>query len=225
MSPELFDPPKPGLKEGRRTKYSDCYALGMVMYEVLTGHAPFPDCGILAVVTKVSKGERPRRPRDAERTWFKDDIWNLLERCWKRNPEHRPNIADVLRCLKEFSKSWRPPSPQTLSGPSITDPLSWNPWWSSSGSAGEDEMSSYRAVPSQKSRDFLPQGNTSDKTHILTPFDILPVLQEVDDHRVLRSDPSEADPEFPKVFDRVGWKCLFNSQPVALTCRLQGSPP
>ena len=34
MSPELLYPKKYGLKECRPTKPSDCYALGMVIYEV-----------------------------------------------------------------------------------------------------------------------------------------------------------------------------------------------
>ena len=43
MSPELFDPGEFGLKDGRQTKRSDCHALGMVIYEVLSGQAPFLD--------------------------------------------------------------------------------------------------------------------------------------------------------------------------------------
>ena len=35
-SPELLDPINSGDKEGRPTKSSDCYALGMVVYEVFT---------------------------------------------------------------------------------------------------------------------------------------------------------------------------------------------
>jgi len=34
MSPELLDPEKFGMKDYRPTKQSDCYALGMVVYEV-----------------------------------------------------------------------------------------------------------------------------------------------------------------------------------------------
>jgi len=34
MSPELLDPDQYGLPDSRPTKQSDCYALGMVVYEV-----------------------------------------------------------------------------------------------------------------------------------------------------------------------------------------------
>jgi hypothetical protein len=34
MSPELLDPDRFGAKDWRPTKQSDCYALGMVVYEV-----------------------------------------------------------------------------------------------------------------------------------------------------------------------------------------------
>ena len=34
MSPELLDPDRFGISDGRPTKQSDCYSLGMVVYEV-----------------------------------------------------------------------------------------------------------------------------------------------------------------------------------------------
>jgi len=37
MSPELLDPEQFGISDGRPTKQSDCYALGMVVYEVREG--------------------------------------------------------------------------------------------------------------------------------------------------------------------------------------------
>ena len=40
MSPELLDPESFGLKKSRLTKESDCYALGMMVYEVLSGRVP-----------------------------------------------------------------------------------------------------------------------------------------------------------------------------------------
>ena len=41
MSPELLALDHSRLKNNRLTKQSDCYAFGMVIYEVLSGRAPF----------------------------------------------------------------------------------------------------------------------------------------------------------------------------------------
>lgn len=47
MSPELLDPERFGKSDDRPTKQSDCYALGMVVYEVCdNGISPiFRSCG------------------------------------------------------------------------------------------------------------------------------------------------------------------------------------
>ena len=105
MSPELFDPEKFDLNDGRPTKHSDCYALGMVIYEVLSGEVPFSTCSHHLVVVKVLAGERPARPQGTGGAWFMDGVWEILERCWVPQPENRPNIEDVLRCLEKVSMS------------------------------------------------------------------------------------------------------------------------
>jgi serine/threonine protein kinase len=75
MSPELLDPDQFGLKEGGPTKESDCYALGMVIYEVLSGQPPFAECKGFVVIRKVLAGERPKRPQGDEGKLFTDGIW------------------------------------------------------------------------------------------------------------------------------------------------------
>jgi len=37
MGPELINPEQFGLEDNRPTKSSDCYALGMVIYEAISG--------------------------------------------------------------------------------------------------------------------------------------------------------------------------------------------
>ena len=96
MSPELLDPEPFGLEGGRPTRQSDCYALGMMVYEVLGGRAPFAQYDDSIVTQKVLRGERPGRPRGDRGKLFTDDILGLLELCWKPQPGDRPNVEDVL---------------------------------------------------------------------------------------------------------------------------------
>jgi len=100
MSPELLFPDSFGLKHSRLTRESDCYALGMVVYEVLSGQMPFALYRNTAVIFKVLHGERPEKPRGAEAAWFTDDLWRMLELCWKHQPGDRISARDVLLCLE-----------------------------------------------------------------------------------------------------------------------------
>jgi len=108
MSPELFDPGKFGLQDSRPTKESDCYALGMVIYEVLSRQIPFASYRSATIIWKVISGERPKRPQGEESVWFTDDLWGILELCWEARPGGRPNIEAVLECLGRIS--WPSPS-------------------------------------------------------------------------------------------------------------------
>ena len=105
-SPELFDPEI----KNSQTKYSDCYAFGMVIYEVLSERVPFYEYPDLLVYAVVFRGNRPEKPEGIEGMWFNDDVWKLLERCWLAEPQNRPSIEDVLQHLEETSKSWTEPS-------------------------------------------------------------------------------------------------------------------
>ena len=125
MSPELFDPGKFGVEDSRRTKSSDCYALGMVVYEVLTGQVPFSRLSRYHAVAKVLRGERPERPEGAEGQWFTDYVWSILGRCWEPKPNDRPSIEDVLRHLEEASMFWTPLPPLVEGGPQELDALPW----------------------------------------------------------------------------------------------------
>ena len=120
MSPELFDPE---IEDHRPTKYSDCYALGMVIYEVLSGHIPFYQLANRAISGKILRGDRPERPQGAEGVWFTDEVWGVLGSCWTTQPESRPSIEDVFQYLGKASRSWKPPSPRLLAALSTANPL------------------------------------------------------------------------------------------------------
>lgn len=100
MSPELLDPVRFGFKKCRPTKESDCYALGMVIYEVLGGQTPFAPSSVPIVIWKVLEGERPGRPQGEEGKLFTDPIWQALELCWKHQPNDRPSAKTVLLYLE-----------------------------------------------------------------------------------------------------------------------------
>ena len=111
MSPELLDPEKFGLDDSRPTKKSDIYALGMVVYEVLSGQAPFPRCKEAVVIRKVMDGERPGRPHKTQVVLFTNDLWGMLERCWKPRPYDRPGLRTVLQCLEGVAQRQLPLPP------------------------------------------------------------------------------------------------------------------
>ena len=96
-SPELIDPIPFGfnVEESRPTKKSDCYALGMVIYEVLSGRAPFRLS--LSSLDKIMRGDHPVRPQGA---LFTDDVWEMLGLCWKHQPKERISPKTVLLRLE-----------------------------------------------------------------------------------------------------------------------------
>ena len=126
MSPELIDPEKFGSADGRPTKPSDCYALGMLIYEVLSGKAPLFQHNRYAVIARILEGERPARPsQGGHEVLFTDDVWGILGHCWQPTPGDRPRIGDVLECLEKASGSWEPS--QTIASPPATNSAAHNP--------------------------------------------------------------------------------------------------
>jgi len=108
MSPELINPSQFGFENSQRTEESDCYALGMVILEVLSGQVPFQGDRDFIAIRRVLEGECPERPQGAEGVWFTDDLWGILEQCWSSEPDDRPTVEDVLGNLERISVTWRP---------------------------------------------------------------------------------------------------------------------
>ena len=105
MSPEQIEA-KP--LDGR----SDLFALGIVMYEMLTGERPFRGDSSPAVMAAVIK-DRPKRIRDV-----RDDapvaVSSLVDRCLEKDAQNRPQSAhDVLLELKVLRTAWEAGSVST----------------------------------------------------------------------------------------------------------------
>jgi hypothetical protein len=84
----------------------------MVIYEVLSGKAPFAALKDFVVMRKVIEGERPERPEGVQGLWFTDDLWGILNQCWETQSRSRPSIEVVFECLGHVSKTWKPPPEQ-----------------------------------------------------------------------------------------------------------------
>ena len=108
MSPELLYPEQFGFKQSRPTKESDCYALGMVILEVLSEEPPFVGDKEFIVMRKVIEGKRPERPEGA---WLTDGLWRTMELCWLPRPNDRPTIEAALECLGQVSTIEKPLPP------------------------------------------------------------------------------------------------------------------
>lgn len=103
MSPELLNPEEFGLENSHPTMESDCYALGMVIYEVFSGQAPFAMYRDPQVLSLILQGKRPQRPQGNKGNLFTDQIWEMLEGCWKQQPGDRLSASDILMHLERHS--------------------------------------------------------------------------------------------------------------------------
>lgn len=133
-APELLDPPVFGFSSCQPSKQSDCYSLGMTIYEVryiywisqpadcpdtqqvLTGKQPLYDVKTNAVIIQIVRGIRPERPRLSHAIGFTDPVWTMVEGCWKEHSayqqiSYRPDVRTVVRCLAEAAALWTPTPP------------------------------------------------------------------------------------------------------------------
>jgi hypothetical protein len=111
LSPEYLSTEAFGLTECLPTKALDCYALGMVIYEVLCEQKPFHESNrgtTFALV--VQAGKHPSRPQGKEGKLFTDSIWGILELCWKHQPCDCISAKAVLQGLEGNMSPLRPPS-------------------------------------------------------------------------------------------------------------------
>ncbi|KAF9789236.1 kinase-like domain-containing protein [Thelephora terrestris] len=96
MAPELLVPQKFGLENGVPSKEADIYALGMTVYQVLTGKSPFFPTKGLNIFFPIVSGARPSKPENAEGIGMTEDIWSLLQETWREDRTTRPDISKIL---------------------------------------------------------------------------------------------------------------------------------
>ena len=132
MSPELLMPSVFGLKDQIPTPEADIYAFGLVILQVcdkyhgcllpaytvkvLTGEIPFRGVRSTELGFSVIRGLRPDKPANASAIGFSNPLWEFVQRCWGRDPNSRPKVAEVVTQLGKAVASWHglmPPCDQT----------------------------------------------------------------------------------------------------------------
>ncbi|RHZ43821.1 hypothetical protein Glove_853g9 [Diversispora epigaea] len=92
MAPELF-------KGEPYTFASDIYSLGMIMWELTTGHKPFYDRehGPILILD-ILDGKRPVITKDTPECWAK-----LMKKCWHSDPSQRPKIDEIIKLFSRIT--------------------------------------------------------------------------------------------------------------------------
>ncbi|KAF9459519.1 kinase-like domain-containing protein [Collybia nuda] len=118
MAPELFDQEEDA--EVCSDTMTDIYAFGSVCYEIFSGCVPFHTItNDYQIMSRIVAGRRPLRPIVSEPSLqscsclgLNDDMWLLIEDCWKKDPTGRPTATEIVSRLPK-----RPNKVDTAVGP------------------------------------------------------------------------------------------------------------
>lgn len=84
---------------GRPSPASDVYALGVLLYELVVGYAPYAG-GPATSILRRHVEERPTRYPG-----IPDLAWTVLESCLHKQPERRPTAAELATTLESLARA------------------------------------------------------------------------------------------------------------------------
>jgi len=97
MDPGLLDQTTLASMGYRPTKESDCYSSEMVIYEMLSGQAPFTPFKGVVFMPKIIKGDCPAKPEEQKGRGSQTAHGRTLGLCWAMEPQSRPSIESCTR--------------------------------------------------------------------------------------------------------------------------------
>ncbi|OAX34717.1 kinase-like protein, partial [Rhizopogon vinicolor AM-OR11-026] len=69
----------------RPTFMSDIYSFGSVVFFIVSGNVPWKEKNQCQICIELLKRATPARPHH-----IFDDHWDLIQKCWSRDPRNRP---------------------------------------------------------------------------------------------------------------------------------------
>ena len=105
LAPEIINPSRGN--NGMlvlEAKPADVFAFAMLAVEIFTDKVPLEELKNEAVVPWILEGGRPKMPESARAVGLTGEMWQLLESCWRHNPETRPNMEEVVRRWQKFGE-------------------------------------------------------------------------------------------------------------------------
>jgi hypothetical protein len=58
------------------------------------------------VVNEILEGVRPKKPEEAKRLGFSNELWGAVELCWLEDRDARPVVEVILSSLNDATAFW-----------------------------------------------------------------------------------------------------------------------
>ncbi|XP_075585894.1 fibroblast growth factor receptor homolog 1 isoform X3 [Dermatophagoides farinae] len=110
------------------TTQSDVWSFGILLWEIMTlGRTPYPGINVHELWKRLEGGYRMEQPINAD-----EQIYDIMRRCWQKQPNERPSFAQLVKEIHRISFSCTNREYATLHFPGVDV-------HSSASSSDEDE--------------------------------------------------------------------------------------
>jgi len=101
VAPEIFNNKK------LYSEKADVYSYGIILWELVARKMPFEDEEAFTIPLLVSKGKRPKMPKELPKGWEK-----LIKKSWNQNPAKRPQFDELCGSFETLYKAMAEKNPE-----------------------------------------------------------------------------------------------------------------